>query len=337
MRNILLTLVCATLFVGGVVSRAQARPQQENVDELQDSTVSVVAYFSKNDTLVYWIDNSRWKFTPTDTVQTGLVSAKVRLTVVDSTATGYKMDYTFLEIKSDSVENSALSKFQNAVTEKLAQKMVGNTISFETDEFGAITKINDLDKVKQQAKTLFSEGIDEMFKVPEIAKLKEETNIDLKAMAKKIDTDKLVDSYLEELKLLFAYHGLAFAIGQSHGHQDASNENYENDTYTTVTVDPESYNYSVEVEAFSFIPREDVKEVLGYFIEELKNDHLRNAVGHELDNHINFDAGVIIESLYSIDCLANGCPLGVVSQTVSSINGYGQIKQTTINLDYANY
>lgn len=69
----------------------------------EDSVVNVVAYFCKGDTCEYWIYENEWKVNGKDTVKTLGVSTQVRLVVNDSTSKGYKMSYTFLDVKADSV------------------------------------------------------------------------------------------------------------------------------------------------------------------------------------------------------------------------------------------
>ena len=41
---------------------------------------------------------------------------------------------------------------------------------------------------------------------------------DVKDYAKNVDTDKLVDGYLEELNMLFMYHGLSMQPGENTEH-----------------------------------------------------------------------------------------------------------------------
>lgn len=206
MRNIPLLIICSFLITCGIVSNAHTGFQQDSDNADEDSTVDVIGFFSKNDTLIYWINQSNWLLSPSDTIKTAGVSTKVRLTVVDSTSTGYKMDYTFLEVRSDSTLYSSSDNYQNIINtlvEKSGKKVVGTTIHFETNELGVITRISNLGQIKRKAKSLFMETMKEILQIPEIAGLKKEYDIDFKEMVKDVDTDKLVDGYLENLKLIF--------------------------------------------------------------------------------------------------------------------------------------
>ena len=76
-------------------------PSSPEIASLQDSTINVIAWFNKHDTATYWVNESSWDINGNDTVRTSSVAMKVRINVVDSTANGYKMDYTFLEFPTD--------------------------------------------------------------------------------------------------------------------------------------------------------------------------------------------------------------------------------------------
>lgn len=332
MRNILLLLICSVLIAGGIVSNAQINQQQDNAVVPQDSTIDVIGYFSKNDTLVYWINQSNWKFSSSDTIKTGGVSAKVRLTVVDSTSTGYKMDYTFLEFLSDSVANSGLDGFQNAVTEKLSKKIVGTTISFETDEYGTITKFNNFGQIKRQAKSLFNDAMKELAQMPEIVRMKNEFNIDIKDVIKNVDSDKIVDDYLEELKLLFIFHGRSYNTGESYIHEDATEATYETDTYITAELDSSDYTYSIEMDAIRIIPLSVVKSMVGELVEMMDNDAVKESFDNDFDTQVKDDA--ILRTYFRSDYIAYGWPYRVVQQTTQSIKGQGKLMQTYIYLDY---
>ena len=50
-----------------------------------DSILPVIAWFSKRDTMTYWIHDNQWEVNGKDTVMTLGAAAKVMLTVTDST------------------------------------------------------------------------------------------------------------------------------------------------------------------------------------------------------------------------------------------------------------
>ncbi len=157
MKKILFAVIGLLLISGFMISHAQtpATPQEVCVGTNLDSLINVIGYYCKNDTIDYWISETEWKFNDGDTVKTAGVSTKVRIVVTDSTSTGYKMTYTFLDCVGDTAVDRGLGAFQNKIVEKLGKKVVGTTIEFETDEFGHITKFNNLGKIRKQAKSLY--------------------------------------------------------------------------------------------------------------------------------------------------------------------------------------
>ena len=68
----------------------------------------------------------RWKWT--QLAKTLDVSTQVRLVVNDSTSKGYKMSYTFLDVKADSVGDNFRDKMMTMVAERTAKSVIGTTI-----------------------------------------------------------------------------------------------------------------------------------------------------------------------------------------------------------------
>lgn len=144
----------------------------------EDSVVNVVAYFCKGDTCEYWIYENEWKVNGKDTVKTLGVSTQVRLVVNDSTSKGYKMSYTFLDVKADSVGDNFRDKMMAMVAERTAKSVIGTTVNFETDEYGRITKITNLSKIKKQAKALFKASMKDIAAMPIMQAMKKATGLD---------------------------------------------------------------------------------------------------------------------------------------------------------------
>lgn len=297
-----------------------------------DSIINVIAWFNKHDTVTYRVNESSWKLTGTDTVLTASYSMIARINVVDSTANGYKMDYTFLDFPTDALPDSAsvIDRFQNQITDKLARKIVGTTVHFETDEYGRITRYKNLGQIKKQARSLFKEALNEFSKIPEIQGLKE-MGFDVKDYAKNVDTDKLVDGYLEELNMLFMYHGLSMQPGENTEHEDATETQYENTTYTSATVDADDGSYSIVQDVTSILPRNELKEIVGGIVESFSNDSITDSFNENFDAQVNVDC--TYEDYLKIDYLGNGWPYSIVRQKSTMIGNRGKVKQTVISID----
>ncbi|MBD5254696.1 MAG: hypothetical protein HDS53_01275 [Barnesiella sp.] len=326
MRHLLLSLLYILLFSQSAIS-------QTDVTTQPDPTVDVVGYFAKNDTLVYWINQSRWQLSPTDTVKIAGASTKVMLTVADSTATGYKIDYTVLDVRADSIFDSEVASLLSRMTTEIAHQIVGTKISFETDDLGAITHFNNLDQIKQQAESMLKAAINSMIQTDALSKLAE-PGIDLSKISEMIDTDRLIEGYLEEIRLIFLLHGLSFKEGQTQSHEDATDTAYENDTYTTATTDPEDDTYSVAIDIVNIIPPAELKSLVGQLIDITTDTSLSESLNEAFDSQKveNCD----YSSYFCSDYLSCGWPYRVINQTTVTVNNQGKSTQTYIYLDSIN-
>ena len=310
----------------------------------EDSVVNVVAYFCKGDTCEYWIYENEWKVNGKDTVKTLGVSTQVRLVVNDSTSKGYKMSYTFLDVKADSVGDNFRDKMMAMVAERTAKSVIGTTVNFETDEYGRITKITNLSKIKKQAKALFKASMKDIAAMPIMQAMKKAIGLDIMKIGNQATTDGLVEGYLEELKLLFACHGSQYAVGEHHEHEDATKDSYANDTYINARLEKNG-NYTISCEVVSVIPKETVKEVMGGLMgaitEGLKSKKTEDGKDHdgiinglddefkkEIDKAVDQDAQT--SEYLCVTCFENGWPSSVLKQNKNVMAGRGKLKQKLI-------
>ena len=310
----------------------------------EDSMVNVVAYFCKGDTCEYWIYENEWKVNGKDTVKTLGVSTQVRLVVNDSTSKGYKMSYTFLDVKADSVGDNFRDKMMAMVAERTAKSVIGTTINFETDEYGSITKIANLSQIKKQAKALFKASMKDIAAMPIMQEMKKAIGLDFMKICNQANTDEVVEGYLEELKLLFAYHGSQYAVGEHHEHEDATKDSYANDTYINAGLEKNG-NYTISCEVVSVIPKETVKEVMGELMgaitEGLKGKKTEDGKDHdgnikdfddelkkEIDKAADQDAQT--SEYLSVTCFEDGWPSSVLKQNKTVMAGRGKLKQKLI-------
>ena len=304
----------------------------------EDSVVNVVAYFCKGDTCEYWIYENEWKVDGKDTVKTLGVSTQVRLVVNDSTSKGYKMSYTFLDVKADSVGVMAM------LTERTAKSVIGTTINFETDEYGSITKITNLSQIKKQAKALFKASMKDIASMPIMQEMKKATGLDFMKIGNQANIDEVVEGYLEELKLLFAYHGSQYVVGEHHEHEDATKDSNANDTYINASLEKNG-NYTISCEVVNVIPKETVKEVMGGLMgaitEGLKGKKTEDGKDYdgnikdlddefkkEIDKAAAQDAQT--SEYLSVTCFDDGWPSSVLKQNKTVIAGRGKLKQKLI-------
>lgn len=333
----IISAIIGLLLISGFINtqaRTYATSQNEVIGTKPDSLINVTGYFCKNDTIDYWISETEWKYNNGDTTKTAGVSTKVRIIVADSTSKGYRMTYTFLDCVGDTAVDKGLGVFQNKIVEKLGKKVVGTTIEFETDEFGHITKINNLAKIKKKAKSLYQDCMKEFVNDDAIKALKG-MGIDMKKlMNQNVDTDELVDGYTKELKMLFSCHGYSYPLGEDHIHEDATDTQYENDTYITVSKD-EDDDYHLSFEVVSIIPQSVIKDKVAELVGMFVNNDIKEDFANEYDKQVNVDA--TSDSYLAYDFIGNGWPYKVIDQTTNMIGNVGKCKQTYIWVDYFSF
>ena len=238
-----------------------------------DSILPVIAWFSKRDTMTYWIHDNQWEVNGKDTVMTLGAAAKVMLTVTDSTRKGYDMEYTFLEFVSDDQIKSEAQNLIGQAMDILNDATVGTTIRFRTDQCGKIVKYYNLKDIRKQAKEVLAKAISKM-------------------------------PYADSLR----------AVG----------------------LNPDTYEYGISADVYSYIPREDIKVLLGnlieYFTDKESAKDVRKGLDTEFDSQVTTDG--VCNSYVRISYFNDGWPQEVVSQNNISLGDRQKLTQKYITWDY---
>ena len=343
MKKVLLVvagIAAGVLSFAGTIGRSEYSSEENSTGERMsysqtreesDSTVAVIAWFDKRDTMVYWINEGSWTVKDGDTTKISGVSTKVMLTVTDSTKKGYGIEYKFLEFRNDSLENSPLGDFQNRLVARLSDKIAGTTIRFRTDEYGRVKKYENLKEIKKQAKELFDSACEEMMRLPVMDSLKS-IGVDLDAILKGVDIDPIVDGYTEEIEALFNCHGNEYKVGDYEEHTDETKKAYASDCHMSVGFDPETMEYEISSSVDTRIPAKDLKDMMGALVEMVSDKALQEDFDKEYDNQVKEDAVVGTWNYWHY--FADGWPSEVISQTAIRLMGHSRLKQKQIVWDY---
>lgn len=311
-----------------------ADEREDSVAQDEDSVVSVIAWFNKNDTMTYWINESTWDIRKGDTIKTAGINTKIMITVTDSTKKGYDMEYSFLDFKTDSVKDSWKQNLLNEALNKYKEAIKGTTIKFRTDIYGKIIKYDNLNEIKKQSKQLFMETIKEMSIIDSLAV----AGIDLKTLLKDVDADRLVQGYIDELELMFKHHGTTYNIVSITNHSDATEDDYETDSYVSVSENNETYDYRIVVDVNKYIPKDDIKSIIEGVASAYLDEDKFNEVKEDMDE--NFDKQVSDDLLYntylSIDYFYDGWPKEIIKQEKRVIGKIGKLSQKYITWDCRN-
>lgn len=292
----------------------------------EDSTVAVVAWFSKSDTLVYWVGEGEWNVVGNDTIKTLGLWTKVMLTVTDSTKNGFDLEYRFLEFDTDPSVKSEQATLIKAMMDKFAPKMTETPIRLHTDELGHIEKYYNLKEIKKLVKEMYGVSYKEIMRQSGLK--------DLGLDIKKIDTDELVQSYVEDVDLMFCYHGNEFKMGNSNSHSDATENEYASDTYCRTERDEETMDYSVAVAMDTYVPAKDIAAYMVEFVKSTTNE-LPEDFDQELTEYVK--EPVVFNSYVDAEYFSDGWPKTIVLQEGRVIVNRGKLKQTKISCDARNF
>lgn len=301
--------------------------------EVEEEYLPVIGWFWKRDTMTYWIHEGEWQVSGPDTVKTFGLSTKVQVTVTDSTKNRYRMEYRFLELGLDPEVESWNQHAARQVFDKVEQAVVGTTIKFRTDALGHIVRYDNLGAVKRQAKKLWADILDDATWLDSLTA----AGLNVEQLLRAVDADALVDGYIEELELLFHCHGNQYQIGEFTEHSDETDTEYASDTYVMANLDPDTYQYEMLFDVYSYIPRADIKSMLGDVFDLLIEDE-EDAATIKQQLATGFDEQVTEDAVYN-SCLyfkffPDGWPEEVINQEGAFIGDRGKLRQKYIEWEY---
>lgn len=165
---------------------------------MNDSTAQVIGYWDMNEKQTYIITEEKIKLKGSDTTSRDFYKYAVDITIIDSTATSYLIDWFYkdYEIQSD-----------NELVNKLSSIIKDMTIRIRTDELGAFKEVINWKEVR-----------DYIFKGTKL--LKKETknipNMDkfIKQLENMYNTKESIESgAVKEILQFYTFHGAKYEYG----------------------------------------------------------------------------------------------------------------------------
>ena len=151
--NKIFTTIIISLFISNALGQIN----------MKDSTAQVIGYWNIGDKESYNISLQKIKLRETDTISNELMTYKVDVTVIDSTANSYLLEWFYHNYKTNST---------NEIVKKITSLSEDLKVIIETDEFGAIKGVKNWEEVSAylkksigQIKTDFKDipNMDELF------------------------------------------------------------------------------------------------------------------------------------------------------------------------------
>lgn len=251
----------------------------------------VIAWFSKNDTLVYWLHETEKKFSGRDTVVGLGFHTKVMMSVADSSENGYRMQMRFVDFRVDTPSERKLKTVVGMLSRRMLRALPVLSIDFVTDVNGRIVKVENVRQFRKDMKSALP-GLEDL--MPSRDSIYAGNPGINPLISGWISPDAIADSYLQALELLFQFHGRSFNIGEFRTHEDG--EKYSTDSYVEVIRDADSYEYEIYVKADNRIPGEspvyrselDMK----YFMDGWPEEALSR------ESVIDADEGAVVERCF---------------------------------------
>lgn len=189
-----------------------------------DSTVNVIGWFCKHDTIVYSQREQVFAGMGNDTTMVSDITRRYHIAVIDSTAKGFLMEYCPL-----SIEFSDSTGSENEIKLFMARRLQGVVIRFSTDEMGSVKQIENYKEVRDAVYSKCDSMVNEIYAANPLLYGKISKPDMLKTIHKRLEDtygskQRLLEK-MDALALLFSNHGRYFELGE-HESNDADTQSY---------------------------------------------------------------------------------------------------------------
>ena len=193
------TFVLLTIL--SMTAHAQMKTLQNNENE--DSTIAIVGYFSKNDTMEYQRVQGKMKIVDNDTTQRGEITEKFMVVVTDSTANGYKMEIIPLSCEIKDIDND----YQMRMASLLWNNIKGLRCRFTTDELGSVQHIENWREIRDVLKKSYVTVFDSLYaSLPALDSVMPRKQLESLTLLGCSTEDGIKEQY-DELDMLLGLHG----------------------------------------------------------------------------------------------------------------------------------
>ncbi len=253
----------------------------------EDSTISVIAYFSTGDTLVYDFVHYKQRIKEADTITTVNVTTRFLVTVTDSTSEGYKMVFVPQSIeKGETAYSDGALQMEDLLTIPLGVKC-----QFSTDELGVIQHIDNWMEIRDTLKVNTKKIFDEVYaQNPGLDSILPRQRMESTFLLRCSSESGILNIYAP-LEMMFNLHGAAYSMKKNR----------------VETKDELGYPAYIDIEAYYTVPEDDTDNEGDYAIvaettTDMKGDDLMDIVGAAVGSLVNDSVvGQLNESLKSDD------------------------------------
>jgi hypothetical protein len=166
---------------------------------IEDSTMQVIGYWDKNETQTYVITNEKYRVSGTDTTQREFVTYEVDITIKDSTANSYTIDWLYRNIDPGT---------ENPFARKLAGISENMKVIIKTNEMGAFKEVVNWKEIRDEIKKATGLLRKEFKHIPQI----DEVAAKVEGM---FSTKEAIQAQaIKDVQQFYTYHGGKYALGE---------------------------------------------------------------------------------------------------------------------------
>ena len=336
MKRILLLL--AVLMTYTLSTNAQLSNLQE---ENEDSVINVIAYFCKGDTMKYTYTDAVYKITKQDTLTSSYYTRDCMIVVTDSTAKGYKMEFTPLEIKL--ADDSTAETFETKLNVAILKAFSGIKVKFHTNELGAIEAIDNWREVRD----LFLKGVTKAFDdfytaIPGIDSFMPRKRFE-SLVKLYVNNEARVRECIEELPLLFDCHGHQFQLGTINK-TDTTSSLYPTQIKAVATYmddeDGTEGDYEISCSSITSIPPKETAQLMSSVFQNLFSGELAEKgeafVRDSLTTYFKNES-MKIEQLEQYDLFDNGWPAHMQTMKTAGVSFQKKVEYKSIDWYYRSW
>lgn len=166
---------------------------------LQDSTVQVIGYWDINETQSYVITNEKYRVTGSDTTQREFVKYEVDVTITDSTATSYTIEWVYRHVQPDNA---------NPFVRKLAGISDNMKVIIKTDEMGAFKEVVNWEQIRDEIKKSTDLLRTEYKHIPKMDEVVD------KVEAMFASKEAIQTIAIKDIQQFYTYHGGRYELGK---------------------------------------------------------------------------------------------------------------------------
>lgn len=166
---------------------------------MADSSAQVVSYFNLGEKQSYSVSLQKIKITGTDTVSDELMTYDVDITIVDSTANSYVIEWFYHNYKTNS---------SNEVIRKVTTLSENLKVLIETNELGVVKGVKNWEEISKKITKIISQIKTENKDKPELIKIIEQIE------AKYTSKSGVENGSIQDVQQFHSFHGGKYVLGQ---------------------------------------------------------------------------------------------------------------------------